>query len=218
MGKFEVVIIIPAFNESETILNVVSNLSGMGDLLIIDDCSQDNTTQILEQNNINFLRHDKNLGYEEALASGIKYAKARGYKFLVTTDADGELSHEAIPKILDLLKSGSFLVVGQRNKKNRFIEIIFGMLSYRIFGVKDPLCGMKGYNLSLFDQYKDFDTKKMIGTEILAYCLRDQIKVTQTPIRVYKRNDESRFGGSLSSFFRISRTMLLFFRIVFLKN
>ena len=59
---------------------------------------------------------------------------------------------------------------------------------------------MKGYNLSLFDQYKDFDTKKMIGTEILAYCLRDKIKVTQIPIRVYKRNDESRFGGSLSSF------------------
>ena len=77
---------------------------------------------------------------------------------------------------------------------------------------------MKGYNLSLFDQYKDFDTKKMIGTEILAYCLRDKIKVTQIPIRVYKRNDESRFGGSLSSFFRISRTMLLFFRIVFLKK
>ena len=60
-------------------------------------------------------------------------------KFLVTTDADGELSHEAIPKILDLLKSGSFLVVGQRNKKNKFIEIIFGMLCYRIFVSKTPV-------------------------------------------------------------------------------
>ena len=67
-------------------------------------------------------------------------------------------------------------------------------------------------------KYKSFDTKKMIGTELLAYSIRDRIKIRQVPLRVNKRKGESRYGGIFSSFSRIARVMFIFFCITLKKK
>ena len=58
----------------------------------------------------------------------------------------------------------------------------------------------------------------MIGTELLAYSIRDKIKIRQVPIRVNKRKGESRYGGIFSSFLRIARVMFIFFCITLKKK
>ena len=53
----------------------------------------------------------------------------------------------------------------------------------------------------------------MIGTELLALALRDKITIQEVSVNVAKRSGNSRFGGILTSFFKIIRVIYLFLRI-----
>ena len=78
---------------------------------------------------------------------------------------------------------------------------------------------MKGYNKEIYERYGSFDTQGMIGTEILALSIRDAIKIKEVPIDVTKREGASRFGGRVSSFFKIMRVIFIFFGIIYkIKN
>ncbi len=218
MGRSEIAIVIPAFNESNTILEVISDVKKYGDVLIVDDGSTDNTRSIVEATDATLLSHRDNAGYEAAISTGMKFAVENNYDYIITTDADGELTHLGIQNFIDLLKEGNLLVVGKRNKKNRLMESIFGIFTFLRFGIHDPLCGMKGYSADIYRKYNSFDNKKMIGTELLAYSIRDKLKFQQLFVEVKKRDGESRYGGSFSSFLRISRVMFLFFCITLKKK
>ena len=215
MGRSDIAIVIPAFNEAETIYEVACDVEKYGDVLIVDDYSTDGTRELVETTRATLLSHKSNLGYEASLSTGIKYAVENDYRYIITTDADGELIHFGIEGVVKFLKEGCLLVVGKRNKKNRMIEVLFGFLNFCVFRIQDPLCGMKGYNADIYRKYGFFDNRKMIGTELLAYSIRDDVAIQETPITVIKRQGESRFGGSFSSFIKISRVIFLFFGIAF---
>ena len=88
---------------------------------IIDDCSSDNTRKILLKKKINFLKNNKNIGYEASVIKGIKYILKywKKTKYVVTIDADGELPTNAIPFLLrHLVRNNTDVIVGERNKMN----------------------------------------------------------------------------------------------------
>tara|TARA_B100001027_G_scaffold215304_1_gene188982 strand:- start:3072 stop:3743 length:672 start_codon:yes stop_codon:yes gene_type:complete len=215
MGRSDLAIVIPAYNEEDTICDVISNVKIFGDIIVVDDCSKDETKIKVESTAAKLLSHYKNKGYESALSTGLSFAFANNYKYVVTFDADGEFPSSSIEQFLNLLKSGVQIIVGKRDSKNRLIESFFGFLTSIFFGLKDPLCGMKGYSKSFYDKYKYFDSKKMVGTELLAYSLRDKIEIKEVSVKVNKREGVSRFGGKISSFFKILRVIFLFFFISF---
>lgn len=218
MERSNIAIVIPAFNEAETICRVIHETEEYGDIIVVDDFSDDGTREQVKKTDAFLVSHESNLGYEAALASGIKYASDNDYIFIVTTDADGELANKGIKKIIEFLEKDYSLVIGKRNKKNRAIEHLFGMISSFVFKIQDPLCGMKGYNSDMYKKYGFFDKNKMIGTELLAYALRDNLPIKEVSINVFKRKSKSRFGGSLYSLIRITRVIFLFFRIALKKK
>ncbi len=61
MQKNKIAIIIPCFNEGITILNIYKKAQKYGRVLIVDDCSSDNTKNILFKKKINFLKNKKKL-------------------------------------------------------------------------------------------------------------------------------------------------------------
>jgi len=213
VGRFNTAIVVPAFNECKTIVEVVVMLNKYGDVIIVDDGSSDFTGQIAEETSATVLFHKNNLGYEAALSTGIEYAINEDYLYVITTDADGELEAKNIAKIKKKLKENNLIVVGNRDSKNRLIESIFGKLCFFAYGISDPLCGMKGYATQFLKKYRFFDKNRMIGTEMLALALRDDISIEELSISVKKRSGASRFGGAFSSFFKITRVVFLFFRI-----
>ena len=219
MERSEIAIIIPAYNEALTIQNIIQDVEKYGDVLVVDDCSTDKTVEAVKESKATLLSHERNLGYEKALSTGIDYAFKKHYKYAITSDADGELIHTGIESIIKSLEKGYLLVIGKRKKKNRLIEYMFGFFTFALFKVNDPLCGMKGYNKEIYERYGSFDTQGMIGTEILALSIRDAIKIKEVPINVTKREGASRFGGSISSFFKIMRVIFIFFGIIYkIKN
>ena len=193
--KSNVAIIIPAFNEEFSILNVIKKSLRYGDPIVVDDGSIDQTRNIAIDQGIEILVHKKNFGYDEALSTGLHHALDKGYEFAITIDADGQHNPEIIKIFSDELMNGNDLVLGYRDKMQRISENLFSFVSKTLWKVKDPLCGMKGYRLSLIKDYGPIKTFNSYGTELSIRLLRKDIKFSQVYVKTKKRVDNSRIGG-----------------------
>lgn len=212
MDRPRVAIVIPALNESETISSVVIGVKEYGEAIVIDDGSSDGTVTKARQAGAFAVSHNRNMGYDAAIATGFNTANQRDCDFLITIDADGQHELSAIPDILKLLVDGADIVVGNRDHKQRLFEHVFGWYTYFRWGIRDPLCGIKGYRLDLFRETGKFDSYGSIGTELLIYALYKNKSVDQIPVNVNRRNGTSRFGGVIKSNAKIFRALCLSFR------
>ncbi|MBW2969379.1 glycosyltransferase family 2 protein [Candidatus Woesearchaeota archaeon] len=88
----KIFIVIPAFNEEKSITNVVSELlnAGYKNLIVIDDCSRDKTSEKIKQFPVFLLRHCINRGQGASLKTGIDFALEQGADIIVTFDSDGQ--------------------------------------------------------------------------------------------------------------------------------
>lgn len=110
-------IVIPAYNEAETIASVVSEIcdEGLGcDIVVVNDGSSDGTEEALRSLPVLVLSHPVNLGYGAAVQTGMLHAVRRGYDFVVLMDADGQHVPSQIRLLLDGLEHGSDIVIGSR--------------------------------------------------------------------------------------------------------
>ena len=91
-NKDSTYIVIAAFNESKVISSVIKGLNqkGYNNVVVVDDCSKDNTYEIALNEGAHILRHVINRGQGAALKTGIDYALLQNAKFVVTFDADGQ--------------------------------------------------------------------------------------------------------------------------------
>ena len=194
--KSEFAIVIPVYNEEKLLKKIIYKCKNLGDLIIVNDGSTDRSSKIINKFKIKTILHKKNLGYDASILSGFLFAKKKSYKYLIFIDADGELPIKTIKSIKRLLSNGKDIVSGVRNKKNRSLEILFSAVSYIFWGIRDPMCGMKGFNLKKISKIKDKFTSKTFATEILFKLLKIQNSIAQIPIKVKKRRDKSKVGNS----------------------
>jgi len=189
--------IIPAYNEQNNISKVILALKKIGNVIVVDDCSQDQTGLISKKNEVIVIRHNKNYGYERALYSGFKKAKKLSFEYIITIDADGQHFIKDAKKILVLLHKNYAMVHGKRNQVQRFSEKIFALYTSFLYGIGDPLCGLKGYNLKICENYGLLDKKNGIGTNVLLNLKNNNIKTFEVKVSQKKRRDKTRFGGIL---------------------
>ena len=79
VNKSKVWVIIAAYNEEEKISDTVADvLKFLDNVVVVDDCSTDDTFQRALYTKVHVLRHPINLGQGAALQTGIQYAKSKG--------------------------------------------------------------------------------------------------------------------------------------------
>ena len=166
-------IVIPIFNESsnikilyeEIILSIKDDYNY--EVIFVDDCSTDNTKEILENlqynNNLKVLKNSKNLGQSISILKGIKSAK---YDTIITLDGDCQNNPKDIEKLLFffLNDKGIKLVGGIRiNRKDSYIKKISSKIanSIRAYilndGCKDTGCSLKVFDKNIFLNFEYFD-------------------------------------------------------------
>ena len=67
LERSKIAIIIPAYNESNTIGKVVKDLNKIGRVFVIDDASQDKTSLIAKKNGALVIRNKLNMGYDNSI-------------------------------------------------------------------------------------------------------------------------------------------------------
>lgn len=205
MTSYPISFVIPAYNEENTIENVVEELAKKGLVIVVDDCSSDNTALKAEMSGAKVVKHKENMGYSAALNTGfeeavIKY-KSRG---VITVDADGEHCLDQIDNFIFLLtKKNVPLILGIRSKKNRLIEVFIGIFIKFAYGISDIFCGMKAYQSSLYLAKNGFDLSNSAGTELALSCVRGGIEFEEVKINVKQRKDKSRYGNNLNTSIRL---------------
>lgn len=114
----KILIIVPAYNEEESILNTVEDISQQHpevDVLVINDASKDKTREILRDNHIRHLDLPINLGIGGGVQAGYLYAYENGYDIAVQMDGDGQHPASELDKIVNCIKAGEAnIVVGSR--------------------------------------------------------------------------------------------------------
>lgn len=97
----------PAYNESGTIREVVSGLVPLyPNVVVVDDGSEDLTCDEARGAGAVALRHVVNRGQGAALQTGITFALGRGAQYIVTFDSDGQHLPSDIAKLLEPLRAG----------------------------------------------------------------------------------------------------------------
>ncbi len=190
----KVTALIPAYNEAKTIVGLVDRtLGAIGHVILVDDGSTDGTADLVDREAVQILRQPENRGKGESLIAGFQAARAAGYEFVVTLDADGQHRPEDIPGLLAWADSGT-IVVGSRMSqahlipKGRYLanQIANFFISWAAGQwIQDTQCGFRVYPIGLFDEIRLKRGRRygfVLESEVLIEASRAGFRVVAVPI------------------------------------
>lgn len=120
--KEKTLIIIPAFNEEESIVNTYQEIIDYNqvhntsyDVIVINDCSTDKTLECCLEHNIPHISLVHNLGIGGAVQSGYKYALLKDYDIAIQYDGDGQHDVAYVQRLIEpIIKNEADFVIGSR--------------------------------------------------------------------------------------------------------
>lgn len=181
----EVLIIIPAYNEEDSIKQVLEKLeqpeiAAFADVLVMNDASSDATNWIVKGRHHELVTHVFNLGYGSALQLGYKYAIRRNYQYVIQMDADGQHDVCNIATLYQKLKekdeagNSADIVLGSRfmEGSSHFDVVPAKKFAFALFRgmiqlgtgrrIADPTTGLQGLSrrtVLYYSKYNHFDDK-----------------------------------------------------------
>ena len=237
----DLLIIMPAYNEEASIGRFLeqletSEITGIADILVIDDGSSDDTGRIVRQRGHEIITHVYHMGYGAALLSGYKYAVRRGYRYVIQIDADGQHDVCNILPIYERLRDpdrdgeGPDIVLGSRflkgsrsfpisGMKKAAIAVFRGLIRFAAGKtVTDPTSGLQGLNSRVLLYYSEcsrFDDKYPDANMLLQMLLLGY-QVEEVPAVMHPRETGSSMHSGLirqclymaHMFFSICATLL----------
>lgn len=198
----KVLIIIPAYNESESIENVVSHLTRQApqcDYLIVNDGSTDNTLSICEREHLHYLDLPINLGIGGAVQAGYVYARKNGYDIAVQMDGDGQHDIAYLRDMLHPILAGEAdIVIGSRflkkegfqSSQSRRIGIgILSMLIRLTTGkrIMDVTSGYRAVNRRFIEIYSGDYPTDYPEPEAIVTAIMHGGRVMEVPVRMRAR-------------------------------
>lgn len=188
--------LIPAFNEEKSISHVIKETQKYtDDILVIDDGSTDNTSEIASENGAYTIKHPTNMGKGVALKSGFDYIKDLNYDIVITIDADNQHNPNEIPKLLDAINNGADFVNGSRYLNGpeentpayrRIGQQVLDIATNITTGLKitDSQSGFRAFTKKTCQYFKFRDTGFGIESEMLADAAEAKLKIVEVPITV----------------------------------
>lgn len=214
------VVVIPAFNESTLIADVVAQVRRLClNVVLVDDGSSDGTADIARSAGAIVLRHAINLGQGAALQTGITYALQLGARAIVTFDADGQHDPDDIPALLAVLESGAGAALGSRfagkapgmPAKRRIVLQAARWVNYALTGVKlsDAHNGIRALSRDVALRLQLCEPGMAHATEIIAQLAEQKARIVEVPVTIRYSAYSLAKGQRLSNAFRILLDLMM---------
>ncbi len=203
----KVLVIIPAYNEGENIVNTVNSLKKIKlkehklDYVVINDGSSDNTKQTCLDNNLNFIDLSINLGIGGAVQTGYKYAYYNNYDIAIQFDGDGQHDASYIKELIAKINEGNDIVIGSRfieelsefksTFMRRFGKNILSFLIKIFTGQKvcDPTSGFRACNNKVIEEFaKDYPVD-FPEPDTITKIIKKGYKVAEIPVKMLPRTN-----------------------------
>lgn len=225
-GK-KVLVIIPAYNEGNNIENTLQSLldEDIGvDYLVINDCSKDNTLDVLKERKSSYVNLPINLGIGGGMQTGYKYAVRNGYDIAIQMDGDGQHVPGYIKDLLEpIINEEADLAVGSRflNKtgfqSSRMRRVGINFLSGLIYlccgvKVKDVTSGFRAANRKVIELFAQNYAQDYPEPESLVTCAISGIRISEVPVIMKERNSGKSSITSLKSVYymiKVSAAIIL---------
>lgn len=194
----DILVIIPAYNEQDSIERVIEELKqfqSLFDYVIINDGSKDNTSLICHKNGYHIIDLPVNLGLSGAFQTGMKYAFKKGYQYAIQFDADGQHRPQFIENMRKKMDTGCDIVIGSRfvsKKKDKSIRMLGNnLISIAIQlttgkKINDTTSGMRMFNRKLIEEFaKNINYEPEPDT--LSYLISRGIQVEEIQVDMASR-------------------------------
>lgn len=225
MHRYNTSVIIPVYNEEVAIEPLLNKIIALGiheqyEVIIVDDCSTDNTAAVTGQYPVRLVRHMINKGYGASLKTGIR--KAGGSR-VIFIDGDGQHDPRYIPEINRLLDEYD-LVIGERSagsyqvKNRRFGKKLIRNVGEYLVEQKLPdfNSGYRGFNRDyLMDMLHLMPNGFSFSTTSTLAFIKEGYQIASLPIEVTGRVGRKSNVRPLKDG---AKTMMLVFRIIMLFN
>ncbi len=202
----KVLIVIPAYNEEESLVHTVEELTLyfdtfsqeniLVDYIVVNDGSNDSTLNLCRQNGYSVLNLPINVGLTAGFQTGMKYAYRNGYDFVIQFDADGQHKPEYLQEMVKVaLEKEADIVIGSRFVTEK------KPVSMRMFGsaivsamikltsgkrVSDPTSGLRLFDKKMIESFAT-DNNFAPEPDTIAFVLRKGAKVEEVQVEMRER-------------------------------
>lgn len=203
-------IIIPTYNESANIGNIIQQIRQQGrEVVVVDDGSTDSTAQISKDKGAFVLRNSKNQGKGFSLIRGLRYALDNNFDAAITMDGDGQHRPEDIPQFIK--KAGSTdagIIIGNRMHNPRRMPMV-RVLTNKFMSwfiskmirkeIPDTQCGFRLIKRELLKKIK-FTTRHFeTESEILFQASRLGYRIDSQAIKSIYQRERSQINPFLDT-------------------
>jgi glycosyltransferase involved in cell wall biosynthesis len=197
----KLLIVMPCYNEAKVIGEVVRSTKELFDksgynheVLVVDDCSSDDSAAKAERAGAIVVRHIVNLGAGGSTATGLSYARKHGFDMAVSMDSDGQHDpSDALACVKKLTNEGVDLVIGSRMVDPEGMSRVkmlgnwgLTVVTRVLFGVKttDSQSGLRAYSKRAINILDWTSTGYAFCSEMLMRARKAGLNIAEQSIRV----------------------------------
>jgi len=228
MSRSANVIVVPAYNESATITDVVARIQRDApgwDLVVVDDGSTDDTAGQAIAAGVPVLRMPFNLGIGGAVQAGFTYALEHEYQRMVQVDGDGQHDPTQIQRLADAMDAEPEIdmICGSRFLTDEYEYPapisrrtgihIFAFLLSRLIGqsVSDPTSGFRLYNRRAIRLFATDYPHDYPEVEAVLMLHHHSLRMREVPVQMYERGGGvSSIGTGKSAYYMLKVLLALF--------
>ena len=232
--KVKTLIMLPCYNEQHSLPKLLDDLIAADHpekyslhIVVINDCSKDDTANVARQHKVNLINLPVNLGIGGAVQSGLKFALLNDFDLAIQMDGDGQHPPRELYKLLDCYeRSGANVVIGSRFiEKKGFQTSFVRRMGIRYFhwlnkfftgkNIYDSTSGFrlfdrKAIKLAAANYPDDYPEP-----ESLVIFSKAGLEIAETAVQMQERTTgKSSIGKSASLYYTIKVSLAMFFSFI----
>lgn len=199
----KVIVVLPAFNAEKTLLRTVNDIPReyVDEIVLVDDCSRDDTLKVAGELGLTVKKHDQNKGYGANQKTCYTLALEKGADIIIMLHPDYQYDPKLIKYFVDFIRDGYFDVMLGSRVRSRREALAGGMPRYKYFSnriltlfenlasgqnLSEWHTGMRAYRREVLEKinFEKNSDDFIFDTQVLFEIVKCGYKIGEIPVPV----------------------------------